>query len=295
MENTRVNIYKAGMIATCLLIIFLITGCVNNYSDENAILDLEVNQANEQFAANEDESVTDEKKGTTEQNILNDIAVGYEGEWYRTNVASYQWAKIKISNWKEGESFDVTVLANYGDYGGPIEGTATFVEKDMAVLYDENVKEFLQNYEGNYGIYFQFTENSIIVTHDSNVRLWFGGNGIATAEGTYIQDEPEYTNCTNVGKIFAESELKSIQELLGNNYKPLFVNIIELGEIKEYGIDNGRLWEAYRPPHSSEWCDILIYNDGRIYIEGYSYGSGTKEFYTNSEDIEMPNVELLKK
>lgn len=276
MENTRVNIYKFGMIVLSVIIIFLITGCVNNYLNESTTIDSEANRVNEQFSTSIDENVV----------------IGYEGEWYRTNVASYQWARIKISNWKEGESFDVTILANYADYGGSVEGTAQFIEKDMAVLYDENVENFLQNYEGDIGIYFQFIENSIIVTHDSYVGLWFGGGGIATAEGTYIQGEPEYTNCTDVSEIFTENELKSIQELLGDRYKELFEDMIELGEITEYEIENGRLWKAYKQPYASEWCNILIYEDGRIYIEGYTFSGEKKEFYTNSGEIEMPHTEL---
>lgn len=276
MENTRVNIYKFGMIVLSVIIIFLITGCVNNYLNESTTIDSETNRVNEQFSTSIDENVV----------------IGYEGEWYRTNVASYQWARIKISNWKEGESFDVTILANYADYGGSVEGTAQFIEKDMAVLYDENVEKFLQNYEGDLGIYFQFIENSIIVTHDSYVGLWFGGGGIATAEGTYIQGEPEYTNCTDVSEIFTENELKSLQELLGDRYKELFEDMIELGEITEYEIENGRLWKAYKQPYASEWCNILIYEDGRIYIEGYTFSGEKKEFYTNSGEIEMPHTEL---
>lgn len=218
-----------------------------------------------------------------------------EGEWYRTNVASYQWARINISNWKEGESFDVTLLANYSDYGGFVEGTATFIEKDMAVLYDENLENFLRNDEGDHGVYFQFVENSIIVTHDSYVRLWFGGAGIATAAGTYIQGEPKYTNCTDVSEIFTENKLEIIQGLLGDRYEELFENMIELGEITEYKINNGHLWEAYKLPSAAERCHIIIYEDGRIYVEGYTASVRKKEFYTNSEDTEMPDVEQLKR
>jgi hypothetical protein len=267
------------MIVLSVIIILLLTDCGSNYSNENATIDSEGNQVNEQFSTSIDESEV----------------IGYEGEWYRTNVASYQWARIKISNWKEGESFDVTILANYADYGGSVEGTATFIEKDTAVLYDENLENFLQNYEGDHGIYFQFIENSIIVTHDSYVCLWFGGGGIATAEGTYIQGEPEYTNCADVSEIFTENELEIIQGLLGNRYEELFENMIELGEITEYKINNGRLWKVYKQPYTSEWCNILIYEDGSIYVEGYSGSGGIIEFYTNSEDTEMPDIDLLEK
>lgn len=270
---------------------FLLAGCNYTQTNENVSV---YPEENTQVTDKTDENMTDEITEETTDTTQNVTVNGYEGEWYRTDVASYQWSRITISNWKEGESFDVEILANYGDYGGPIEGTATFIEEDLAVVYDENVEGFLENHEGDHGIYFQFLEDSIIVTHDVDVRMWFGGGGIATAEGTYIQGEPEYTNCTDVGEIFTEDELEAIQELLGDSYEPLFENVIELGEITEYDIDNGRLWEAYRPPYGVEWCNILIYDDGRIYIEGYSYADEAKGFYTNSKDTEMPDVELLK-
>lgn len=268
------------------MFLFLLAGCNYTQTNENVSA---YPEENTQLTDNTDE-ITEETTDTTQNATEN----GYEGEWYRTDVKSYQWARIYITNWKEGESFEVVLDAVYYPYSGTVEGTAIFIEENFAVLYDKNVEDFLKNREGDHGIYFQFLEDSIIVTHDSQVRMWFGGGGIATAEGTYIQGEPEYTNCTDVGEIFTEDELESIQELLGDSYEPLFENVIELGEITEYNIDNGRLWEAYRPPYSVEWCNILIYDDGRIYIEGYSYADKAKEFYTNSEDTEMPDVELLK-
>lgn len=238
---------------------------------------------------------------TSDENMLDgnmetdDAATGYEGEWYRTDVASYQWAKIVISDWKEGESFDVTLDVTYTLYSGVAEGTATFIEEDTAVLYDEDLEAYLQNKDGDHGIYFHFLEDSIEVTHGANVRAWFGGGGISTAAGTYIQGEVEYTNCTDVSEIFTENELEQIQELLGEKYDPLFKNLIEFGEIKEYPFDKVCMWMAYRP-NSSERCYITIYEDGRIYIEYIEKCSdpdGEKEFYTNSENAEMSDDELL--
>lgn len=268
-----------------VLSLFLLVGCKQNQSDEKVSADTD-----------ENEQITEESSHIREDTLTNDIdpESNYEGEWYRTDVPSYQWARIAISDWEE-KSFKVTLDAVYLPYSGNIEGIAEFIEPDIAVLYDEDVENSLQNHEGDHGIYFQFIENSIIVTHDSYVRLWFGGGGIGTAEGTYIQGKPEYTNCTDVSEIFTENELEIIQGLLGDRYEELFKNMIELGEITEYKITNGRLWEAYKQPYASEWCNIIIYDDGNIYIEGYSGSVGTIEFYTNSEDTEMPDIDLLKK
>lgn len=273
----------------CILLFLMLGGCVSIQLDENVSVSPEEEM---QITDENRDSIEDSVEDTIEDTISNNTDKNYEGEWHRTGVGSYQWAEFIISDWKEGESFEVSGDANYGYYGGPIEGTAIFIEDDLAVLYDENVEDFLQE-EGDHGIYFQFLEDSIIVTHDPYVRLWFGGGGIATAEGTYIQGEPEYTNCDDVSEIFSDGELKQIQELLGEGYNNLFKNIIETGEMTEYKIDNGRLWEAYRPYYSAEWCNIIIYDDGRIYIEGQAY-TGPTQFYTNSEDTEMPNIEMLK-
>ncbi len=239
-----------------------------------------------------DENISD---GNMETNDPDDAAAGYEGEWYRTGVASYQWARIVISDWKEGESFDVTLDVTYSSYSGTAEGTATFIEEDTAVLYDEDLEAYLQNKDGDHGIYFHFLEDSIEVTHDAHVRAWFGGGGISTAAGTYIQGEVEYTNCTDVSEIFTENELEQIQELLGEKYDPLFKDLIEFGEIKEYPFDKVRMWMAYSP-NSFERCYITIYEDGRIsieYIERHFDSDAEKEFYTNSGNAEMPDDELL--
>ncbi len=239
-----------------------------------------------------DEYISD---GNMETNASDDAATGYEGEWYRTDVASYQWARIVISDWKEGESFEVTLDVTYSSYSGTAEGTATFIEEDTAVLYDEDLEASLRNKDGDHGIYFHFLEDSIEVTHDAHVRAWFGGGGMSTAAGTYIQGEVEYTNCTDVSEIFTENELEQIQELLGEKYDPLFKNLIEFGEIKEYPFDKVCMWMAYSPNYS-ERCYITIYEDGRIsieYIERHFDSDAEKEFYTNSENEEMPDDELF--
>lgn len=270
-------------IILCILLVLMLGGCVFFQLDENVSVSPE-----------EEMQITDENREIIEDTISNNAENNYDSEWYRTGVESYQWARIVIGDWIEGESFEVTLDAVYSDYSGVVEGKATFIEEDLAVLYDENVEDFLRNREGDHGIYFRFLEDSIVVTHDSYVRMWFGGGGIATAEGTYIQGEPEYTNCTDVSEIFTENELEQIQRLLGERYNRLFKNMIEYGEIKEYANDGVRIWEAYSQPYAADWCDIIIYDDGRIYIEGYTRLTGPKEFYTNSGDTEMPNVERLK-
>lgn len=269
------------ILAVSLALLF--TACSKSVGQD----EVSVNAAGE---IKSDENMLD---GNMEIDDSDDTATGYEGEWYRTDVASYQWAKIVISDWKEGESFDVTLDVTYTLYSGVAEGTATFIEEDTAVLYDEDLEAFVKNIDGDNGIYFHFLEDSIEVTHAAFVGDWFGGGG--GAAGTYIQGEVEYTNCTDVSEIFTENELEQIQELLGENYDPLFKNLIEFGEIKEYPFDKVCMWMAYRP-NSSERCYITIYEDGRIYIEyieRHFDSEAEKEFYTNSKNEEMPDDELL--
>lgn len=231
------------------------------------------------------------------QEKLNYDVNNYEGVWQRTGVASYQAAEIRISNWKE-ESFDVVLFTGYSNTsGGSLQGTATFLDDDIAVLYDKEVEALIQDFWGDepkdVGIYFQFTGDSIIVTHDPLVRNVFGGGGFATAEGTYIQGEPEYTTCTDIAELFSESEMEALQNLLGDRYETLLRHVVEIGEVEEVCIDGGRLWKAYWMPYHQIWCNIIIYDNGDIFVEGYSDDGKGYEYYTNTKDAEMPDISAV--
>lgn len=266
-----------------LILILMLTGCsVDNDYDEMDDTSVDV-------VDSISENLIDD------QTEINEDLKNYEGVWQRTGVARYQAAEIRISNWEE-ETFDVALYTIYSNTsGGSLRGTATFLDDDIAVLYDEEVEaliqEFFQDQVEDSGIYFQFTGNSIIITHNPFIRKVFGGGGFATAEGTYIQGEPEYTTCTDIAEIFSESELESLQSLLGDRYVTFLRHIIEIGEIEEISIENGRLWKAYWMPYHQVWCNIMIYDNGDIYVEGYSDDGMGYEYYTNTEDAEMPDID----
>ena len=273
---------------TVLLIFIMLTGCDKN---ENADYRTTDNFKNKETQENYIEDTEEQQIITNEENMNNVIRIeNIEGIWNRTQVASYEQATIEISNWKENESFDVVIHSGYSIYVGELQGTAYFLDDNNAVLYDENLKSFLDE-EVDGGIYFTFFEDSIKITHDEEIRMWFGGGGIATAEGTYIQCEPEYTNYSDVNMLFGEDELSYIQELLNERYEPLFKDVIEFGEVEIQNIDDGCIWKAYWPPYETVWCDVLIYDDGRIYIQGCSYGEEVEEFYTNTSELEMPTLQ----
>lgn len=291
-----------------LILILMLTGCsVNNDYDEmddtsvDVVDSISENLIDDQTELNDDTSV--DIVDSISENLIDDQAEinedlkNYEGVWQRTGVARYQAAEIRISNWEE-ETFDVVLYTIYSNTsGGSLRGTATFLDDDIAVLYDEEVEtlirdfNFRQDQVEDSGIYFQFTGNSIIVTHDPYIRNVFGGGGFATAEGTYIQGEPEYTTCTDIAEIFSESELESLQSLLGDRYVTFLRHIIEIGEIEEISIENGRLWKVYWMPYHQVWCNIIIYDNGDIYVEGYSDNGTGREYYTNTEDAEMPDID----
>lgn len=291
-----------------LILILMLTGCsVNNDYDEmddtsvDVVDSISENLIDDQTELNDDTSV--DIVDSISENLIDDQAEinedlkNYEGVWQRTGVARYQAAEIRISNWEE-ETFDVVLYTIYSNTsGGSLRGTATFLDDDIAVLYDEEVEtlirdfNFRQDQVEDSGIYFQFTGNTIIVTHDPYIRNVFGGGGFATAEGTYIQGEPEYTTCTDIAEIFSESELESLQSLLGDRYVTFLRHIIEIGEIEEISIENGRLWKVYWMPYHQVWCNIIIYDNGDIYVEGYSDNGTGREYYTNTEDAEMPDID----
>lgn len=204
--------------------------------------------------------------------------------WCRTDVASYEPATLTISNFEAGRSFDVEIVASYSIYGGVLAGTAEFTDEDHAELK-------LERYDGEIcTVYFQFDDDSILVEHDDRLRYEFGGGGVGTAEGRYTKQEPEYTNCTDVSEIFTEVELEEIRKMLQGSYQYLLKNVIESGEIQEFTVSDGRLLKAAWPPFGVAWCNILIYDDGRIYIQGQSYTrDAEKKYFTNCEDTKLPD------
>ncbi len=281
-------------IITMLILILMLTGCSAN-SNQSEIEDSAVDIV-DSISENLTDNHSDEQ--TNDQTELNHDVNNYEGVWQRTGVERYQAAEIRISNWKE-ESFDVVLYTGYSNVsGGVLQGTATYLDDGIAVLYDEGVETLIQDFFRDQvedsGIYFQFTGDSVIVTHDPFIRKVFGGGEFATAEGTYIQGEPEYTTCTDVAEIFSESELESLQSILGDRYVTFLKHIMEIGEVEEFSVKNGRLWKAYWMPYHQVWCNIIIYDNGDIYVEGYSDDGMGYEYYTNTEDTDMPDMEDFK-
>lgn len=264
---------KSKFIIVFLLLVLLLVSC-KEYGHNGQ----DINENNQNVTSN----------GENKENESQVKAIeNFEGQWNRTQVASYEQATIEISNWVEDESFDLKIQNRYSIYSSCLEGKARFVDDSKAIFYDENLKEFL-NDEIDSGIYVTFSDNSINITHAKEISMYFGGGGVCTAEGMYVKGEPEYTNYSDVNMLFSEDELTNIKGVLGESYEPLFKDIIELGEVEIKTIDGGRMWEAYWPPYEVAWCKILIYNDGRVYIEGCPYGGKNKEFYTNSKDTKMP-------
>ncbi len=99
--KTFYDIFKVSIFL--LLMVFVLVGCKNgNLNEHTSSLD------NGEIS----EVISEEKVDT----------VSYEGEWYRTNVATYEWARITISNWVENESFDVSLDATYSYYSGTVSG-----------------------------------------------------------------------------------------------------------------------------------------------------------------------------
>lgn len=299
-EYIKLFSMKSILLCLCIYISIILIGCKDYDLEENNLVGLAEIGHEEEVVVETVDMEASSIENVEEETSMEDMLISetnmettiscYEGEWNRTGVASYEWARITISNWIEGESFDVVLLANYADYGGPIEGTAIFISENTAVVYDENLMNAFQGQVDDYGVYFQFKEDSIVVTHSEEVKPCFGGAGIVTAEGTYIQGKPNYTNVTDVSTIFTEDELKEIQKLLGDKYETMFEWVIEMGETEEYSLTEGTLWKAYYPPYGAVWCNILIYNDGSIYIEG-SYWEKGYWFYSNTDATEMPDIE----
>ena len=296
-DRKKLNVWKQYGI-TALIVLLLLSGCAGNEitdePDGGAGENISENITGDRAEDNADGQAEQADNQTETDNVRDN----YDEVWYRTGVPTYKSAEIRIGNWKEGESFDVWLLTGYSYVsGGVLQGTAVFIDDNTAVLYDEEVEELIQIAETEVedsGIYFEFSGDSIIVTHDPHITWVFGGGGFATAEGTYVRGEPEYTTCDDITEVFTESELEAIEELVGDSYVPLVKNMIEVGELETFTIEGGRLWQAYWMPYRTMYCNIIIYDNGDIYIEGYAYGADHREFYTNTGAEEMPDIEELK-
>ena len=227
-------------------------------------------------------------------------AVDFTGEWNRTNVPTYYYGHMDISNQDE-TGFQVVGDCMWFSHSGVIEGKAYFVTKDIAVyrFYNEYASE--DNYQG-YGneyeyIVFEKTANGLFVyATGSGGAIGAGAN--CFVEGEYVSGDPVYTNANILKETYTDEQLAAIEKLVGDElYEDIFVITTENGQIecKSCQLEDeslGTFYSAYIPGIADyNYYSLIICDNGDIYCEIGPDG----EFYTNVDNAaEMPEYEYVE-
>ncbi|MBQ8247196.1 MAG: hypothetical protein IJZ42_08685 [Lachnospiraceae bacterium] len=227
-------------------------------------------------------------------------AVDFTGEWNRTNVPTYYYGHMDISNQDE-TGFQVVGDCMWFSHSGVIEGKAYFVTKDIAVyrFYNEYASE--DDYQG-YGneyeyIVFEKTANGLFVyATGSGGAIGAGAN--CFVEGEYVSGDPVYTNANILKETYTDAQLAAIEKLVGDElYEDIFVITTENGQIecKSCQLEDeslGTFYSAYIPGIADyNYYSLIICDNGDIYCEIGPDG----EFYTNVDNAaEMPEYEYVE-
>lgn len=227
-------------------------------------------------------------------------AVDFTGEWNRTNVPTYYYGHMDISNQDE-TGFQVVGDCMWFSHSGVIEGKAYFVTKDIAVyrFYNEYASEdnYL-GYENEYEyIVFEKTANGLFVyATGSGGAIGAGAN--CFVEGEYVSGDPVYTNANILKETYTDEQLATIENLVGDElYENIFVITTENGQIecKSCQLEDeslGTFYSAYIPGIADyNYYSLIICDNGDIYCEIGPDG----EFYTNVDNAaEMPEYEYVE-
>lgn len=228
-------------------------------------------------------------------------AMDFTGEWNRTNVPTYHYGHMDISNQDEN-GFQIDGDWMWFSHSGVIEeGTAYLVTENIAVyrIYNEYVTEdgyqgFANEYEY---IVFERTEDGLFLYATASGGA-IGAGANCFVEGEYINGEPEYTNANILKETYTEEQLTAIKELVGEElYEDIFVLTTEYGQI-EYSSCQleddslGTFYSAYIPGIADyNFYNLIICDNGDIYCEIGPDG----DFYTNVDAVSnMPEYEYIE-
>ena len=227
-------------------------------------------------------------------------AVDFTGEWNRTNVPTYYYGYMDISN-QDKSGFQVVGDFMWFSHSGIIEGKAYLVTRDIAVyrFYNEYAAE--DDYQG-YGneyeyIVFEKTANGLFVyATGSGGTIGAGAN--CFVEGEYVSGDPVYTNANILKETYTDAQLAAIEKLVGEElYEDIFVITTENGRL-EYSSCQleddslGMVYSSYIPGIADyNYYNLIICDNGDIYCEIGPDG----DFYTNVDNVtEMPDYEYVE-
>lgn len=224
-------------------------------------------------------------------------AMDFTGEWNRTNVPSYHYGRIIISNQDES-GFDFTGDIGWYAYNGQItDKRAFFVTENVAICEmtrkdsEEVSTEISEDTLCEY-IVFMRTDIGLEVYATGIGKELGDMNPNCFLHGEYITGEPVFNNTNVLKETYTDEQLIHIKELIGEElYESYFVNATENGRIQTFACEfyNGDLAIRYQcdipGEAATQFYDIIICDNLNIYGQIGPEGM----FFTNDlEAYEMP-------
>lgn len=190
----------------------------------------------------------------------------FEGEFCRTDVPVAYDGTLIISD-QDSTGFDFMLGCGYYSHYGYMEGEAEFVSQNVAIF--EYTDEWTEEGEEQY-VVFERTDDGInIFPSGGSSQLGFGM--YVTADGFYVEGEPEYTNANILNDTFTLDEQEEIKAMLEGVYVECFKMVVEFGVIKAYDCElasgeQAVFYEAYIPTMGGYGFELLITENGEIYF-----------------------------
>lgn len=210
-------------------------------------------------------------------------AENFEGTWNRTNVVNAFWGEITVTN-QNTEGFDFIGDFSYYSHAGYLEGRAYFVAPNVA-LFEYCQESFLDSdtSEGTDApeyVVFEKTEEGLnVIASASSGELGLGMD--VFADGTYVTEEPVYTNATVLDDNFTAEEQEHIKTILGDAYDIYFKDVVELGtlESSKCTLEDGTdavFYEAFIPTMGGYRFELLKCANGDLYFYSEAENVGWK-------------------
>ena len=220
-----------------------------------------------------------------------DHAENFVGTWNRTDVQSGMPAHIIVTN-QDTEGFDFSGEFFYYSHLGCLEGRAYFVSSDIAIY--EYQSEYSEDDITQYVVFERTEEGLKVIASDYSGALGFGAN--VTADGTYIEGEPLYTNATVLEDNFTADEQENMKNMLGDDYDEYFKYIVEYGvlERSQCTLEDGTkadFYEGYIPTMGGYAFKLLKCENGNLYFYPEAEEIGWKTNVSGAIDYPAYEVE----
>lgn len=184
-------------------------------------------------------------------------------EWNRTEVHSSHSAVLDIMD-ADTKGFNFQMEAQYYFHTGTISGKAYFVTENCAVYRLDEMETPLSLEDCEY-VVFVFEDDCINVYASGNsAEMGLGMN--VYVYGTYISEEPKYTNAGILEQTYTEDMLSFIKEQLPDEYYDNLIFATEFGGVNTYEEDGVIIIEAFVPTAGQYNYSVKIKDEAIICI-----------------------------